>query len=120
MNENDSVKTNMNDSTNSVMVCPVCGETFKSIHEYARHLSRHSEEQKKREAEEEKQRKADQKKVDTARLEKLKKIYEDASSNYIKAKEKYIKDYNESPDTWDDILSILHKHVNNNPWNNWW
>lgn len=120
MNENNSAKTNMNETASPTMDCPICGKTFKNIHEYARHLSWHSEEQKIREAEEEKQRKADQKKVDAARLEKLKKIYEDASSNYIKAKEKYTKDYGESPDTWGDIISILREHVKDNPWDNWW
>ena len=115
MNENNNVKTNMNETASPTMDCPICGETFKSIHEYAHHLSRHSEDQKRREAEEEKQRKADQKKVDAARLEKLKKIYEDASNNYIKAKEKYTEDYGESPDYLGGLFSILYS-----PWDNRW
>ena len=110
--------TNNTNNVNSAaqLVCPVCNKVFENIHDFAFHMKQHSEDIKRREAEEKKQRKADQKKVDAARLEKLKKIYEDASSNYIKAKEKYIDDYDERPgfDLWDDLAKALHDN-----WSNW-
>ena len=104
MSENNNATINTKSPT---MDCPVCGKQFTNIHDYATHMKQHSEEQKKREAEEEKQRKADQKKVDTARLEKLRKMYEDAYGEYYKAKEKYYEDYGEVFIEWDDVASTL-------------
>lgn len=105
------------------MICPVCGKSFNDIHVFAFHINEHSQDEKRRKAEEEKQRKADQKKVDYARLENLKKIYEDASNNYIKAKEKYAEDYGENYDgdfSWDKIVRILNDYGTNNKWGHWW
>lgn len=101
------------------LVCPVCGKSFGDVHALAFHINEHSQDEKRRKAEEEKQRKADQKKVDYARLENLKKIYEDASSNYIKAKEKYAEDYDECFDSWDSVFSFINNYANNNSWNRW-
>ena len=100
----------MNENTSTTnFVCPVCGKEFSDLTAYARHLTQHSDEEKIRKAEEEKQRKADQKKVDAARLEKLKKMYEDAYSTYLKAKEKYINDYGEDeiPIDMSNLFDLL-------------
>ena len=109
MSENNNVK---------VMMCPVCGKGIVGIHDYAKHMNEHSEEIKRKAEEEERQRKEDQKKVDTARLEKLKKMYEDAYSNYIKAKEKYIDSYGEDAKHVD--LDGLLDFLSNFPtWRSW-
>ena len=88
-------------------VCPICREEFDNVHSYAEHINQHSEEEKKKKVEEERQRKADQKKLDVARLEKLRKMYEDAYSQYAKAKEKYIDDYGEIEDNLPDTFNLL-------------
>ena len=89
MSENNNVK---------VFLCPICGKSFMNIHDYAKHISEHSEEPRRKAEEEEKQRKADQKKLD-----------EDAYTNYIKAKEKYVEDYGEETTSIDlsDLFDIL-------------
>ena len=85
----------MNENNVSNYVCPVCNKVFSNLHEYANHIKMHSNEEKKREEEEKKKRLEDQKKVDCANLEKLRKMYEDAYSNYLKEKEKYVDKYGE-------------------------
>lgn len=96
-------------------VCPICRKEFNDVHSYAEHINWHSEEDKKKKSEEERQRKADQKKLDTARLEKLRKMYEDAYSQYAEAKEKYIDDYGETEDHFPDIFNLL-KTIYDNGW----
>lgn len=99
-------------------VCPICGKDFSDLALYARHMTQHSDEEKKRKAEEEKQRKADQKKVDAARLEKLKKMYEDAYSTYLKAKEKYVNDYGED-EIPVDLSGVFDFLKNFDGWRRW-
>lgn len=86
----------MNENNVSNYVCPVCKKAFSNLHEYANHMKMHSDEEKKREEEEKKKRLEDQKKVDYANLEKLRKMYEDAYSKYLKEKEKYVDKYGEN------------------------
>ena len=74
-------------------ICPVCGKEFSTIHEYATHMKWHSEDEKKREAEEEKKRLEGQKKVDAAKLEKLRKAYEVARTEWLEAQEEYEEKY---------------------------
>lgn len=103
---------------NTEMICPICGKKLADIHAYATHMMDHSNEEKKRKAEEEKQRKADQKKLDMARLDKLRKVYEDAANAYLAEKEKYEEKYGEKY-YLNDWFSTIQDILDNNNWPRW-
>ena len=92
--------------------CPVCNAVFYDIHSLASHVMGHSETEKKKEKEEERQRKEKQKKADLARLDKLRKMSEDAFEAYYSAKEKYEKEYgdnyiNSERIPFDDLIKCV-------------
>ena len=100
----------------SIFKCPVCGTEFKDIHSFSNHMMDHSEKEKKRQEEEDRQRKEDQKKVDKANLDKLDKIYKDAYTNYINAKEKYEEKYGKISEldlNFKDLFDVL-AHLDKN------
>ena len=103
---------------NTEMICPICGKKLADIHVYATHMMEHSNEEKKRKAEEEKQRKADQKKLDAARLEKLRKVYEDAANAYLAEKEKYEEKYDDKYYA-NDWFEAIRDTLNSNSWLLW-
>ena len=117
MKENESNTIN---AIPTVYVCPVCNTSFSDISAFAIHMKNHADVEKKRKEEEEKKRKADQKKVDAARVEKLKKMYEDAAAQYLKAKEKYESDYAESYFADGDLSDILSRLFDSHrKWGDW-
>ena len=99
-------------------VCPICGEEFANVHDYARHITWHSTVDKKKAEEEEKKRLEDQKKYDAAKLEKLYKVYENAAEEYSKAKEEYYKKYKEpySGTSLFDALKEISDMFADDPW----
>lgn len=98
----------LNNTEKFLYVCPVCEKKFNDIIEYSEHLKGHAEEEKRRKTEEEKRRMADQKKFDLAKLEKLRTVYENATSEYFAAKKSFEAKYNEAyPNDWKSITDNL-------------
>lgn len=119
MNENSTATAKTAGvNTPTAMVCPICNKMFNNVIAFAEHMTQHSKEEKKRREEEEKQRKADQKKLDAARLEKLKKMYEDAYTTYLQAKEKYIDNYGED-EIPTDLSGVFDFLKNFDGWRRW-
>ena len=118
MTENTTNNTNTtSDSSAPAMICPVCGKSFFDVHTFASHMSQHSAEAKRREEYEKKKRLEKEKKGDLEHLNNLRKVYEDASVAYIKAKDEYEKKHGEKYLELNDFLGELHDLFDG--WNSW-
>ena len=76
MTENSTVNSTAKTAGIGKFTCSICGKNFDDVHQFAKHMTEHSEEAKRREAEDEKKRINDQRKRD---IEELERLYADKS-----------------------------------------
>lgn len=93
MNNNTTTNTTTTNFDAPAMVCPICGKQFYDVTEYANHLMRHSDEDKKRKAEEEKKARETQRSKDIDELVQLNAEYKAAKKKLDDAIEAYDKKY---------------------------
>lgn len=93
MNNNTTTNTTTTNSDAPAMVCPICGKQFYDVTEYANHLMRHSDEDKKRKAEEEKKARETQRSKDIDELVQLNAEYKAANKRLNDAIDAYDKKY---------------------------
>lgn len=96
-------------TVSSVMTCPVCGDGFNDIHEFAAHLNKHSQEEKKRKAEEDKKEREAQRNKDIENLLNLKAECNVAEKKLENAFDAYRKKYGLVFPTYVENIDITNR-----------
>lgn len=101
----------------NVYVCPVCEKEFNSLDEYAKHVQKHVEDERKAKEEAEKKKLAEQKEADKKKLVEAKNMATAMMNDYLEMSHEYEKKYNESPffvyktnnydNIWDKLFDLV-------------
>lgn len=86
---------NNENSKTEKMVCPICGNEFDNVHDFAKHMNDHSVNEKVQEEKEKKKRFEDQKRYDKSKVVMLYDAYQDALAKFIEAENEFCDKYNE-------------------------